>query len=366
MIIDVDYEDDDIAMEELKDLEAEFKGDDDFDDSLRGFFLETRRTKQVVNPPGVAKSQVEAAMRKEDPFQINDQVRPAVYRAWEQGLMAKVKEKMKEIMKQYSQLVIDFRIARWEKDSVHLERAKIIGMTTTGMSKYRSLVASIQPKVCLIEEAAETLEAPLIVACYPSLEHLILVGDHKQLRGHCNVAELDHEPYNLGISMFERLVKNGVNYTMLTKQRRMRPEIRQILAPIYDRLEDDDQVLNKPPIPGMGNLNVYFYSHNKPEAQDEMSKKNPHEAAMVVGLCAYLVNNGISQNDITILTFYTGQQRELRARLRKHPRLNTGIEKIRVATVDSFQGEENEVIILSLCRSNSTGSIGFLGVSSEG
>ena len=33
----------------------------------------------------------------------------------------------------------------------------------------------------LVEEAAEILEAPVTVACLPTLEHLILVGDHEQL-----------------------------------------------------------------------------------------------------------------------------------------------------------------------------------------
>lgn len=37
------------------------------------------------------------------------------------------------------------------------------------------------PYQVLVEEAAETLEAPVTVACLPTLEHLILVGDHKQL-----------------------------------------------------------------------------------------------------------------------------------------------------------------------------------------
>ena len=72
-------------------------------------------------------------------------------------------------------------------------------MTTTGLSKYRGLIQSLKPKIVLVEEAAETLEAFVSVACFKtyvwhsswqmmglkvsSLEHLILVGDHLQLRG---------------------------------------------------------------------------------------------------------------------------------------------------------------------------------------
>ena len=63
-------------------------------------------------------------------------------------------------------------------------------MTTTGLSKYRALLSSLNPKVVLIEEAAETLESSIAAACFTSLEHLILVGDHQQLRAHCNDEEL--------------------------------------------------------------------------------------------------------------------------------------------------------------------------------
>jgi helicase required for RNAi-mediated heterochromatin assembly 1 len=81
----------------------------------------------------------------------------------------------------------DLKIGKWEVDAIILQSAKVIGMTTTGLSKYRGLVASLKPRVVLIEEAAETLEGLVMAACVESLEHLILVGDHKQLRGHCSV-----------------------------------------------------------------------------------------------------------------------------------------------------------------------------------
>ena len=70
-----------------------------------------------------------------------------------------------------------------------------------------------------MEEAAETLESYVAVAAFKSLEHLILVGDHEQLRGRCHVPELEMDPFFLGISMFERLVRNGIEFTQLTCQR---------------------------------------------------------------------------------------------------------------------------------------------------
>ncbi|KAF3919591.1 hypothetical protein ABW20_dc0103356 [Dactylellina cionopaga] len=356
----LDFEEEDIGVEDLKDREAEF--DEEYDGRLRGWWVEFRRQNEVATRVGITEDFMQQVMKKSDVWEIPEGVRPNVYARFERAFMAAVEKQMRALNKEYAVMVAEYKIARWERDAHLLSRAKLIGMTTTGVSKYRSLVASLQPRICLIEEAAETLEGPLIAACYPSIQQLILVGDHKQLKGHCNVSELEEAPYNLAISMFERLVSNGIGYTMLIKQRRMRPEIRQILMPIYPNLEDDIQVLNKPSVPGMGNTNLYFYAHQVPEEQDELSKKNTHEAQMVVKFCNYLFENGIKQSEITILTFYTGQVRELHKLLRQHQRLNIGPDRVRVATVDSFQGEENEVVVLSLCRSNQSNSIGFLSI----
>lgn len=239
-------------------------------------------------------------------------------------------------------------------------------MTTTGLSKYRALVSALSPKIAIIEEAAETMEAPVISACVPSLEHLILVGDHKQLRPQCAVKDLQHPPFSLNVSLFERLVNNNLEYTMLKRQRRMIPEIRRILKPIYGKEIVDHpsmaDVTIRPPVPGLGGCNSFFYTHSWPEGMDEqMSCMNHMEADMIVGFFKYLLNNAITEAEITILTFYHGQRKLLLRKLREHPEL--GRSKIyKVVTVDSYQGEENDIVLLSIVRSNDIGKIGFLDV----
>jgi helicase required for RNAi-mediated heterochromatin assembly 1 len=219
--------------------------------------------------------------------------------------------------------------------------------------------------VVLIEEAAETLEAPVISTCLPSLQQLILVGDHQQLRPHCNVSAHEGKPYYFNISLFERMVKNRVDYDTLRKQRRMIPEIRRLLTPIYrDQIQDHASVLNplnRPNVPGMGGVNSFFFSHQWPETRDDqMSAINKEEATMIVGFVEYLVYNEFPAEDITILTFYNGQRKQILSSLRKNPTF--GDRQFKVFTVDSYQGEENKVVILSLVRSNDNDQIGFLGV----
>ncbi|RMZ73612.1 dead box helicase [Pyrenophora seminiperda CCB06] len=214
-------------------------------------------------------------------------------------------------------------------------------------------------------EAAETLEAPVAVGCFPSLEHLVLVGDHQQLRPHTQVQAFEDEPYYLNLSLFERLVTNEVAYDTLTRQRRMIPEIRRLLYPIYeDTLKDHKSVKdisNRPPVEGMGGNNSYFFCHEWPESRDaNMSSVNIMEAQMLVQFFNYLVLNGVDAAKVTVLTFYNGQRKHIIREVRKQPDLRV-CPGIQVVTVDSYQGEENDIVLLSLVRSNRNSSIGFLG-----
>lgn len=94
---------------------------------------------------------------------------------------------------------------------------------------------------------------------------------------------------------------------MLNKQRRMIPEIRKLLCvepnPFYKNLYDDESVVNRPPVPGMGGVNCYFFQHNYPEAvNSDNSKYNLDEAEMLVGHFVHLVLNGTPVKKITVLT----------------------------------------------------------------
>ena len=52
-------------------------------------------------------------------------------------------------------------------------------MTTTGLAKEQELVEALKPRVVVMEEAAEILEAHTLAALSESTEHMILIGDHK-------------------------------------------------------------------------------------------------------------------------------------------------------------------------------------------
>ncbi|KAH0537468.1 hypothetical protein FGG08_005731 [Glutinoglossum americanum] len=111
----------------------------------------------------------------------------------------------------------------------------------------------------------------------------------------------------------------------------------------------------------MGGINSFFFTHRFPELTDtNVSRCNRSECDMVVGFFDYLVLNGVKIEDITILTFYTGQKKMILKALRNHA--NFQGQFFKVVTVDSYQGEENKIVLLSLVRSNSYNKIGFLSI----
>lgn len=296
--------------------------------------------------------------------------RAVLYRYFFKEIKRCILEGIRGKAKVYAQLSLRFKHYYEEQDMHILAEHNLVGLTTTGLSKYRGVIRMLKPKVLLVEEAAETREAPVVAGCVASMQHLILVGDHEQLKPHCHDRGMEGHPAFLDLSLFERLVKNSVEHSMLRVQRRMIPEIRACVAPIYSgKLSDHASVSDpniRPPVSGMGGVNSYFFTHDWPESKDEyMSTLNRMEADMVAAFARYLVVKGTPANGITVLTFYNGQRQIVNKRFAEYRKRNgiaVDLGQVKVVTVDSYQGEENEVIILSLVRNNDRGDIGFLSV----
>ncbi|KAK9642316.1 hypothetical protein HCH54_007750 [Aspergillus fumigatus] len=351
----------DLEYEQLKELEAEQGIEEDEYENLRGQFIFLREAMCGLVPSSVPEAANLDHLGHSDMWKVPLKARGVVYDALRRQLKMMLLEQFRKLVAAYTKNCEDLRIGKWERDHLILRKARIIGMTATGLSKYRALISSVKPKTILIEEAAEVTEAPIAVACLDSLQHMILVGDHQQLKGQCAVQDLEGEPFHLDVSMFERLVKNKIGYVTLRRQRRMVPEIRRLLEPIYGELQDHQSVFRRPKVPGMADVRSFFFSHSWPESSDSLSSKySVMEAEMIVGFFVYLVLNGVSIDSITVLTFYNGQRKKILKLMRNHSYLQG--QYVKVVTVDSYQGEENDIVILSLVRSSNAKRIGFLSV----
>nr|XP_053646669.1 NFX1-type zinc finger-containing protein 1-like [Cherax quadricarinatus] len=290
---------------------------------------------------------------------LDFQSRWALYKLWLSRLAEKVKKKLLEAEKEFKRTSKSWREIK-DQEYLHIMRhAAVVGMTTTGAATYTNVIQALQPSIVIIEEAAEILEAHVISSLTGNCQHLIMIGDHQQLQPSATVYELAKK-FNLETSLFERMIKNKIGYETLEYQHRMRPSISRLLVPsIYPHLKDHSSVHSYPHVKGIA-ADVFFITHSHHENlgkdEDSSSHENPHEGELVMALCRHLMLQGYDPTDITILTPYTGQFFLLRKIQRKYQ----VCQNVRISVVDNFQGEESNIILLSLVRSNKEGKVGFL------
>ncbi|RYP20847.1 hypothetical protein DL765_002581 [Monosporascus sp. GIB2] len=267
---------------------------------------------------------------------------------------------------------------------------RVIGCTTTAAAMQQKLIRAAKPDVILVEEAGEILESHVLTAMSPSVKQLILIGDHKQLRPKVNNYALTVEKgdgYDLNMSLFERLIRQGFRHTTLRKQHRMDPEISRFpRALTYPDLEDGDRTAGRPMIDGLLDR-VIFVNHEYPETElpsiadrrdvgFKASKQNEFESMMVLRLVRYLGQQGYGTDKMVVLTPYLGQLRLLRQKLEQEndPILNDldasaliqaglmtqAASKVGKRPLHNYQGEESDIVIASLTRGNKRGEIGFM------
>lgn len=285
-----------------------------------------------------------------------------LYRLWIAKYISYMIDSFSDLQNLYHEQLEKLKELRTLEDKFLLHRAKIIGMTTTGAGKYRELLQELQPRIVIVEEAAEVLEAHIVTSLAAQTQHLILIGDHQQLRPSPTVYELAVH-YLMDISLFERMIKNGMTCYQLKLQHRMRPCISRLLvSTIYPDLQNHPSVEKYKNVLGVKS-NMFFVNHcfQESDVSDTKSHSNLHEARFLVELCIFFKKQGYESSQITVLTTYSGQLFALK-RLMKENKL---LEGIRVTVVDNFQGEENDIILVSFVRSNDEGSIGFLKVSNR-
>ncbi|KAI8956483.1 P-loop containing nucleoside triphosphate hydrolase protein [Daldinia sp. FL1419] len=348
--LDSDMEDNDTDLDNCIDDE------DELSSRIDGKFLPIQHLWTGSNAQHYTEDDlvVSRELRRPNLWDIEMKYRGAVYQFWQKRLLMWYCQKFRDTLADNARIAKNLKINRWYKDTqcIKAQRVEIIGCTTTGLCKYRGLLAALRPRTMLIEEAAETREANILSALYGSLEQLILVGDHQQLAPHCDTPGLGDEPYCMRVSMFERLVSLNMPFTVLNMQRRMIPSLREILNPFYPGLQDHPVVTQsqaRPPIPGMA-IPSFFFHHTWTEGQDEnQSRFNILEAEMIIHFIDYLLMNGIPASQITVLTFYRGQRKKIIAQFKSQ--MKQWAPFTNVFTVDSYQGEENDIVILSLVRS---------------
>jgi superfamily I DNA and/or RNA helicase len=217
----------------------------------------------------------------------------------------------------------------------------------------------------VMDEASQATE-PLSWIPITLAKKVIFAGDSNQLPP--TIYSKDAAERGLSVTLFDRLQKHlphGLQ-TLLRVQYRMHETIMTFSSEkFYDgQLLADDSVKahTADELPGVKSTDitsvplVYIDTAGTGYAEtwNELleSRENDGEAGLVRKLLDALTESGMGPSNLAIITPYVAQVKKLRGLC-----AGKGIE---IGSIDSFQGREKEVVILSLVRSNETGEVGFL------
>ena len=263
---------------------------------------------------------------------LNSAQRQKLYSSWTQQLMEPIRKSLLVNLQAYESVKARLDSIKTEVDLRVLNKANVIGVTTSGLARNIGLLRRLNCKVLIKEEAGEIMEAHSLTAMLPSIEHLILIGDHQQLRPKAQNYDLSCEnprsQTKLDVSMFERLIQpeyeeySSVPYVALKTQRRMHPSISTLIRnTLYADLEDSPKVAQYPEVSGM-RRRLFWLDHNQSEDGEKnrrnksTSHTNQYEVDMVFALVRHLVRQGVYKaTDIAVLTPYLGQLMKLRGSL---------------------------------------------------
>ncbi len=254
--------------------------------------------------------------------------------------------------------------------------ARVIASTLVGSAN--RLLDGMKFGTLFIDEAAQALEA----ACWIPMRRVsrvVLAGDHCQLPP--TVKCFEAMKMGLGRTLMERIVENKPDVvTLLTVQYRMNDAIMRFSSEWFYH----GKVVSAPEVEHRGILDydtpmewISPVADNGADADahndyrerfvgESFGRVNETEAELtLLTLEQYFAKIGKQRLlderiDVGIISPYRAQVQYLRRLVQKRESLKPFRRSISVNTVDGFQGQERDIILISLVRSNDEGHIGFL------
>ncbi|MBV8253354.1 MAG: AAA family ATPase [Chitinophaga sp.] len=244
-------------------------------------------------------------------------------------------------------------------------KAQVITATPVGANHYT--VRHLKYRTVVIDEAGQALEP----ACWiPILkaEKVIFAGDHCQLPP--TIKSNDAAKAGLADTLMEKIVSlYPESVTLLEEQYRMHTTIMGYSSGVFyhDKLRAHASVADHllfaqdTPLAFIDTAGCGF-----DEQTNGTSTTNPEEAAFLFRHLAHVAGT-LSPHyppeqfpSIAIISPYRQQIEVLKEQLAHHPDLQPYKGRITVNTIDSFQGQERDIVYISMTRSNNESKIGFL------
>ncbi|KAF5385735.1 hypothetical protein D9757_005459 [Collybiopsis confluens] len=211
-------------------------------------------------------------------------------------------------------------------------------------------------EMVIIDEAAQAIELSSLIPLKYKCNRCVMVGDPQQLPP--TVISMEASKFQYNQSLFVRLQKQRPEAVhLLSIQYRMHPEISRLPSKIFynDRLQDGPDMATKTAQPWHthSKFGTYrFFDVKGLEESSGRSTRNRTEAQVAVALFNRL-RKDFSSVDFTlrvgIVSMYSAQIKELKTTFEQ--RFGRDIlHQVDFRTVDGFQGQEKDVIILSCVR----------------
>lgn len=246
-----------------------------------------------------------------------------------------------------------------------LENAEVIAATLVGTNHYT--LRDRRFDTVVIDEAGQATEP----ACWiPAVKanRLLMAGDPYQLPP--TVKSLQSAADGLDTTLMEKCMQlHPTAVVLLNEQYRMHARIMEYSSTVFyaGKMKAHPSVATRVLFPGDPPLLfIDTAGCGYTEEQEGFSLANPEEAAFLFkhlsGFVATLANHyaGADFPSIAVVSPYSRQIELLKEYLGQHPSLAAYRSHITVNTIDSFQGQERDVVYISMTRSNTENRIGFL------
>nr|GME01700.1 putative helicase magatama 3 [Ipomoea batatas] len=276
---------------------------------------------------------------------------------------------LKNLLHSLGELDLPYASNKYLIKDLCLKTSTLVFCTTSSSYKIHSI--KMEPfNVLVIDEAAQLRECESVIPLHlPGLKHVILVGDECQLQATVH-SKVSYEAC-FGRSLYERLSSLGHSKLMLNVQYRMHPAISYFpnVSFYHGQVQDAENVKGKTYERKylQGRMYGPYSFISIPCGKEELddighSRRNMVEVALVNKIVKDLYEFWRSTGQklsVGVISPYTAQVVTIKDTIgRKYDNLN-GFA-IKVKSIDGFQGGEEDIIIISTVRFNSSGSIGFM------
>eukprot|EP01126_Amoeba_proteus_P055019 TRINITY_DN6801_c0_g1_i1.p1 TRINITY_DN6801_c0_g1~~TRINITY_DN6801_c0_g1_i1.p1 ORF type:complete len:393 (+),score=79.25 TRINITY_DN6801_c0_g1_i1:322-1500(+) len=268
------------------------------------------------------------------------------------------------------------KVRKKEIERKVLTSASIICSTLSSSALIATLMSvdhALVLDTVIVDEAAQAIELSTLIPLKYGCKSFILVGDPCQLPA--TVKSKKAERYKYEQSLMERLINNNISVSLLDTQYRMHPFISRFPSKHFynNQLLDGENVLES-------TYNKIYHqdpcfspfvffdvtsveSSGAPSSGHTRSLRNVKEAQFICELLKFFFQHYCKDDpegipSIGVMTPYWQQLLELKDQCKHLPQLMA--QKITFATIDSFQGNERDLIIISCVRAHAGNSIGFV------